>query len=170
MLWEIITNIILGLSILTLLGFLGLGAYQWKTRGSFKKIDRQIRWLALPIALIVIIYFLFDYVWVLNTRPNDPTDPSFPSTHVLIVATIFFITSMILPKYIKSEATRATLWIIMTILISLTLMGRVLSEMHWPIDVIGALIFAFIISEIYYQCAKKRKKKHAKHIHQNHQG
>ena len=168
--WEIITNIILVLSILTLLAFVITGICQWVKRGSIKKVDQQILWMPLPMALMAIVYFLFEKVWVLNTRPNDPSDPSFPSTHVMVVATIFFITSMLLPKYIKSKAARIILWITITILISLTCIGRVVSGMHWPIDVIGGLIFAFVFSEIYYQCVKKGKKKHAKHLHQNHKG
>ena len=166
--WEIITNIILVLSILTFATFVALGIYQWIKRGSIKKVDQQILWIPLPMVLMTIVYFLFDKVWILNTRPIDPSVPSFPSSHVMVVATIFFIASMLLSKYIKSEPARITLWIVMTILISLTCIGRVVSGMHWPIDVIGGLIFAFIFSEIYYQCVKKGKKKHVKHLHKDH--
>ncbi len=165
--WETITDIILILSILTLVTFMVTGVYQWIKRKDFKKIDLQIRWMAVPVALVAIVYFIFDKIWVLNTRPNDPSDPSFPSTHVMIVATIFFITSMILPKYISSRVARIILWIVITVLISLTCIGRVVSGMHWPIDVIGGLIFAFIFSEIYYQIVKRGKKKNAKRVHKD---
>ena len=100
--WELITNIILVLSILTLAAFVVLGIYQWVKRGSIKKVDQQILWIPLPMVLMTIVYFLFDKVWILNTRPIDPSVPSFPSSHVMVVATIFFIASMLLPKYIKS--------------------------------------------------------------------
>ena len=167
--WELITNIILALSILTLLAFFITGLYQWIKRKSIKKVDKQILWLPLPMVLMTIVYFIFDKLWIINTRPNDPSDPSFPSTHVMVVATIFFITTMILPKYIKSKTLRIILVITMTVLISLTCIGRVVSGMHWPADVIGGLVFAFVFSEIYYQITKKRKQKNVKHLHSNHQ-
>ena len=162
--WDLITNIILIISIITLAIFCVLALYQWITRKSFKKIDKQLRWMILPVALVALTYLIFDKVLpffnvYLSTRPNGSGEPSFPSTHVMIVATIFFITTLVLPKYIKSRTTRIILEILMFIFIALTCTGRVLANMHWPIDVIGGVIFAFIFSEIYYQVIKKKKAK-----------
>lgn len=162
--WDLITNIILIISIITLAVFFVLALYQWTTRKSFKKIDKQLRWMLLPVALVALTYLIFDQVLpffnvYLNTRPNGSGDPSFPSTHVMIVATIFFVTTLVLPKYIKSRTTRIILEILMFIFISLTCTGRVLAKMHWPVDVIGGVVFAFIFSEIYYQVIKKKKAK-----------
>ena len=162
--WDLITNIILIISIITLAIFCVLALYQWITRKSFKKIDKQLRWMILPFALVAQTYLIFDKVLpffnvYLSTRPNGSGEPSFPSTHVMIVATIFFITTLVLPKYIKSRTTRIILEILMFIFIALTCTGRVLANMHWPIDVIGGVIFAFIFSEIYYQVIKKKKAK-----------
>lgn len=158
--WELITNIILILSFIVLGVFFVLAIYQWVTRKSFKKIDRKLRWMPLPLLLMVITYFVFDKLIVLNTRPNGSGEPSFPSTHVMIVATIFFITILALPKYIKKRWICVILDIVMLALISLVGTGRVLSGMHWPLDVFGALGFALIFSEIYLIATKcKRKKK-----------
>lgn len=157
--WELITNIVLILSFITLGIFAVLGLYQWITRKSFKKIDKQIRWMPIPLLLVVITYLIFDKLWILSYRPNGSREPSFPSTHVLIVTTIFFIVTIILPKYIKNRVARIILEILMVVGIALTCTGRVLANLHWPLDVIGAIIFAFIYSEIYFQLIKKHKKK-----------
>ena len=158
--WELITNIILILSFIILGVFVILAIYQWITRKSFMKIDRQLRWMPLPLALMTITYFIFDKLIILNTRPNGSGESSFPSTHAMIVTTIFFVAIIVLPKYIKSRAIRIILDIIMFILIALTCTGRVLSNMHWPLDVFGAIGFALIFSEIYLIVIKiKRKKK-----------
>ena len=157
--WELITNITLISSIITLAIFMVLGIYQWISRKSVKKVDKQLRWMPLPIALMAVVYLIFDKLWVINTRPNGSGEPSFPSTHVMIVATIFFITTLIIPKYIKNKTTRIILEVLMFICIALTCTGRVLANMHYPIDVIGAIIFAFIFSEIYYQIIRKKKAK-----------
>ena len=82
--WELITNIILIISIITLAIFACLGLYQWITRKSFKKIDKQIRWMILPIVLVVITYLVFDKLLPvmfpnsMPTRPNGSGEPSFP--------------------------------------------------------------------------------------------
>ena len=72
---------------------------------------------------------------------------------------------MILPKYVKSKPMRIILDILMIVMISLTSVGRVAADMHWVLDVIGAVVFAFIFTEIYYLIIHRKKKKNAKRIH-----
>ena len=165
--WELITNITLISSIIAIGIFAALGLYQWITRGSITKLDRRLLWLILPLVLMVITYFVFDKLLIWNTRPDGSGEPSFPSSHVMVVATIFFLIALILPHYVKSKPIRITLEILMLILVSLTCTGRVLAGKHWASDVIGALIFAFIFSEIYYLIIN-RSSKHAKHLHSTH--
>lgn len=164
--WELITNIILISSFITLAVFAILGIYQWATRKSIKKVDREILWMPLPIILMAIVYFIFEFFPV-ATRPNGSGESSFPSTHVMVVTTIFFMVTIIIPKYVKSTVAQIVLELIMVVLISLTCTGRILSDMHSLGDVIGAIFFAFVFSEIYYLAYKKGKKKHAKHLHKN---
>ena len=161
--WELITNIVLILSLITLGAFAVLGLIQWLKRKSFVKIDKQIRYMPLPLALMVIVYLVFDkllpkFFDFMPTRPNDSGEPSFPSTHVMIVATIFFITTIILPKYIKNKTIRIILELLMVVGLALTCTGRVMANMHTPVDVLGGIAFAFIFSEIYFQFIKPRKK------------
>lgn len=165
--WELITNIILITALITMGVFACLGLYQWITRKSLKKVDQELLWLPLPLAIMAVVYFVFDKLIILSTRPNGSGEPSFPSTHVMVVATIFFLVTIILPKYVKNKVLRAVIEIIILVLISLTCTGRVLSEMHSIGDVIGGLVFAFVFSEIYY-LTLKRSKKNAKHLHENH--
>lgn len=169
MVWELITNIILILSFITLLIFAIIGIVQWVKRGSFEKIDRRLRWMPLPLVLMAITYFIFDKLIILATRPNGSGEPSFPSTHVMVVATIFFLTSMNLPRYVKSKNARIILEVVMVILISLTCIGRVYSYMHSPIDVIFGLIFAFLFTEVYYRVLKKKKPTKAKKATKKHE-
>lgn len=161
--WDLITNIILISSILTLGLFAILGASQLITRKSFKKVDRQLLYFPIPLVLMVLTYFLFEKLWIINLRPNGSGEPSFPSTHVMIVATIFFVTMVALPKYVKSKYLRILLSVLMAVLVFLTAIGRVLANMHWPIDVVGGIIFGLIFAEIYFMLIdfSSRKKKNA---------
>jgi len=156
--WELITNIILIIAILTLGVFAVLGLYQWIKRKSIVKVDRELVWMLLPLMLMAITYFIFNKLLILSTRPNGSSEASFPSSHVMVVTTIFFLTTLILPKYIKSKTTRIILEVLMFIGISLTCVGRVLADLHWPADVIGGVAFAFVFSEIYFQIIKYQKK------------
>ena len=166
--WDLITNIILISSIITLAVFVALGIYQWVTRGSIKKVDPELLWFPLPLALAALTYLIFE-IFPVNFRPNGSGESSFPSTHTMIVATIFFVVMIILPHYVKNKTIRIVLDIIMIALVGLVSVGRVEANMHWVIDVIGGVAFAFAFSEIYYYAYKKfkksRKKQHAERLH-----
>ena len=160
--WKLITDIILISAITTLAAFAILGLIQWIKRKSFKKVDKELRWMPLPLALMVATYLIFDkllpkFFDFMPTRPNGSGEPSFPSTHVMIVATIFFLTIIVLPKYIKNKTTCIILEALMIVGVILTCAGRVMALMHWPFDIVGALIFSFIFAEIYLQIIKGRK-------------
>ena len=155
--WELITNIVLISSLITLGAFTVLGLYQWISRKSLKKVDKQLLFMPIPLAFMAATYLIFDKFWVLNTRPNGSGEPSFPSTHVMVAATIFFLAILALPKYIKSLAARIILSLMMLSLIALMCAGRVLANMHWISDVIGGLIFAATFAAIYYLTTRRYK-------------
>lgn len=166
--WDLITNIILVAACATLGVFIILGIYQWITRKSFKKIDPELRWAVVPVALMAITYFVFDHFLIWNTRPDGSGEPSFPSSHVMLVATTFFLVAIILPRYVKSQTARVVIDLLMLALLILVCVGRVLANKHWTSDVIGALIFSLIFATIYY-LTLRRTTQNAKHLHQNHQ-
>ena len=156
--WEKVTDIILIASFLVLGAFVLLGLYQWITRKSIKKVDRRILAFIPPLALMAITYIVFDKFIILSTRPDGSGEPSFPSSHTMIVATIFFIAMLVIPYYVRQKTLRIILDIVMLVLISLTATGRVLSNKHWPADVICGVVFALVFTGIYYLFAKPSKK------------
>ena len=155
--WSKITDIILVASIAVLGAFAVLGLYQWIKRKSLKKVDKPLLAMLIPLVLMAITYFIFDKFLVLNIRPNGSGEPSFPSTHTMVVATIFLLTAIILPNYIKSKTTRVIMDIVMLLFIALVSVGRVLANMHWVSDVVGGLIFAVIFAVIYYLILRRTK-------------
>lgn len=162
--WDTITNIILISSFAVLAIFVVLAIIQWISRKSIKKIDKQLLWMPIPLIVMIIVYLVFDKLLpqifpdAMPTRPDGSGEYSFPSTHVMVVTTIFFIVSTALPKYIKSKTVCIIFDIVMFALASLVATGRVLANKHSVIDVIGAVVFAFIFLEIYILCLKKHKK------------
>lgn len=164
--WDFITNIILGAAIAVLGLFVCLGIYQWISRKSFIKIDRELRFAIVPVTLMAITYFVFNHLLIWNTRPDGSGEPSFPSSHVMLVATTFFLTAIILPKYLKNQTTRVIIDALMLVLLALVSIGRVLANKHWTSDVLGALAFSLIFAVIYYLIL--RRNLNAKHLHKNH--
>ena len=153
--WDKATDIILITAIATLGIFALLGLYQWISRNSLKKVDKSLPAMLIPLVLMAATYFVFDKFWVLNTRPDGSGEPSFPSTHVMVVATIFALVALNLPRYVKSKTLRIVLYLAMLALTALVSVGRVLANQHWSSDVAGALIFATIFTIIYYVIARK---------------
>ena len=165
--WDKITNIILLTSFAVLAVFVGLGLYQWIARKSLKKVDKRLLFMPIPLALMAATYFIFDKICVLDYRPDGSGEPSFPSTHVMVVATIFFLTTLNLNKYVKQKPLQFIIELLMLVLLALTCAGRVLADKHWLSDVIGALVFAFIFSVIYQLILKIGAKKHGQHLHED---
>lgn len=165
--WDLITNIILGAAIAVLGVFVCLGLYQWISRKSFKKIDLELRWAIVPVALMGITYIIFDKVFIWNTRPDGSGEASFPSSHVMLVATVFFLTAIILPKYVGKQTHRIFIDTLMLILLVFVSVGRVLANKHWVSDVEGALVFSLIFAVIYYLILR-RTTNYAKRVYKNH--
>ncbi len=156
--WEKITDIILITAIAILGVFAILGLVEWIKRKSLKKVDKQLLGMLPSLVLMAATYFIFDKIFILNTRPNGSGEPSFPSTHAMVATTIFFITMLALPKYIKNRPLRIILDFVMAILIVLISIGRVAANMHWASDVIGGLIFAGLFAGLYFLIIKHKKK------------
>lgn len=156
--WETATDVIL-IAAIAVLGVFGLlGLIEWISRKSLKKVDKELIDMIVPMLLMAATYFIFDKFLILNTRPNGSGEPSFPSSHTMVVATIFLCVMLALPKYIKNKPLRIFLGIVMLALIALTATGRVLSNMHWLSDVLGGLGFAIIFALIYYFIKKHHQK------------
>ena len=153
--WDKASDIMVYSAIATAGIFAVMAIYQWITRKSFKKIDQPLLALIAPAALLLITYVLFDFVFIWNTRPDGSGEASFPSTHTMITATVFFCTVIALPKYIKQKFLLVFLDLVMLAFIILVPIGRVLANKHWVSDCIGGLIFSVIFAVVYYLVLKK---------------
>lgn len=155
--WSKITDIILVAALAVFAVFAILGLCQWIKRKSLKKVDKPLLLSLIPLSLMAATFIIFEKFLILNTRPNGSGEPSFPSTHTMVVATIFLLTTIILPNYIKSKTARVIMDIVMLLFIILVSVGRVLANMHWVSDVVGGLIFAAIFTVIYYLILRRAK-------------
>lgn len=166
--WDKATDIIVYAAIAIIGVFAAVGLYQWITRKSIKKVDPAILALVTPLLLVLITYFVFDHVFVLNVRPDGSGEPSFPSTHTMIAATVFFCVAIALPYYIKQKPLLALMDIVMLAFVVLVPVGRVVANKHWISDCIGGIIFSLLFAGLYYFTIRQLDKisKSSKRSHQ----
>ncbi len=155
--WDKISDIILVSSLAVLAVFAVLGLFQLFSRKSLKKVDPELTWMMLPLALMAAVYYIFDHFLIWNTRPNGSGESSFPSTHVMVVSTIFLLVAIVLPRYARSKIALAVIDILMFGLTALVCIGRVAANMHWISDVVGGLVFAAIFAVVYYLIIRRYK-------------
>lgn len=139
-------------------GFIGL--FQWIRRKKILEVDAQIIILGILFIITIGLYVLFTVV-AINYRPVIMPDelelePSFPSSHTVLSVVAFGATSMIIGDYIKDKKIGKVAKIVLNTLLVLTIVGRLLSGIHWFTDIIGGLLlslslllaYKFIIANI----------------------
>lgn len=161
--WGSVTNILL-VAVFAILGLFGIiGLVQWIKRKSLKKVDPELLWMLPSLVLMAVIYVIFEKFIVIHTRPimiGGVAESSFPSTHVMIAATILLMVMRALPRYISSRARRIVIDVCLTSVIVVMAAGRVLAGMHWMSDVLGGLVFGAVLMAVYVIILKLTKEKH----------
>ena len=106
-------------------GFAVLGLVQWIKRKSILKVDRSILTLGGFYIVVMAVYILFEIV-VINYRPvliNGYLEASYPSSTTMLVIAAF---------------------------IAFTVIGRLVSGVHWITDIIGGALLSTAIVLMYY--------------------
>ncbi len=148
--WYNLTEVLGYISILIALSFGVLGIYQLIKRKSFKKVDKNLYVLLGLYFLIAITYFVFEKV-IINYRPilNVELEASFPSTHTMLVLCISGGAVIESDRYIKDKKVNLTVKVILFLMILLTVVGRMLSGVHWFSDILGGLLISTCFVSLY---------------------
>lgn len=147
-LWDKAGDAVLALSILIAACFAVTGLVEWIRRKSLRKVDPRILAMGGLFLIVILLYVLFDKVFVLNYRPAIcPGDikPSFPSTHTICSIAILGAASI----FIRSRTRNRTLAVLCSVgsvlLGALSAASRLLSGKHWAGDIFAALLFALTL-------------------------
>ena len=133
--------------------FAVVGVVQMIKRRSLLKVDREIIALGILYALVIALYVFFEIV-IVNYRPvieqgASGPEASFPSSHTMLVFVVMGSAAIILGKYIRTEWLKMVLCAICDLIVAVTVIGRLVSGVHWFTDIIGgvlisaSLLFAF---------------------------
>ena len=153
MAWYRITSI-LGYLVIAAAGILML--YSLYRAFRMKGQDHTARSLICLFILYLataVLYVFFEKT-VINWRPEilpGTTEPeaSFPSTHTMLAIAVMGSAATLLPAMIKNRHLRIAAQSAAVTIMVLTVIGRLLSGVHWLTDILGgillgaALVFAF---------------------------
>ena len=126
------------------LGFAALGLVQLIKRKSLRKVDYSI--LALGVFYIVVMaaYVFFETV-VINYRPTlieGYLEASYPSSTTMLVMCVMPTAAMQLNSRIKNTVLKRCAVIAIAAFTAFTVLGRLISGVHWITDIIGGALFS----------------------------
>ena len=161
MFWYDITELLGALAILVAGVFALTGLWQLIRRRSLFKVDRGIWALAALYVAVIALYVFFEKV-IINYRPIlmpgcDAPEASFPSSHTMLVCTILGSAAMQAKYYIKNASLRGAVPIVCAVLIGVTVLGRLLSGVHWFTDILGGVLISVALLAAFSALAEEKK-------------
>ncbi len=137
--------------------FAVMGCLQLIKRKSLFKVDRQIITVGIVYLIVVILYVLFEKL-AINYRPvlfDQELQASYPSTHTMLILTIFGTAIPLAEKYIKSQKLAVAVKIFCIVIMWLTLICRLLSGVHWFTDIIGGLLISLCLISLFKSLVRR---------------
>ena len=149
--WYTLTNVFGIVAILTAASFACLGLVQLIRRHSLLKVDREIIMLGVIYAVTILLYVLFEKI-AINFRPvleDGVLEPSYPSTHTMLVLCIMGTAFIALRKYFADKRLLNCSRIICVAVMGLTVIGRLVCGVHWITDIMGGILISVSIIVFY---------------------
>lgn len=148
-----VTEILGYLTFLIIAFFAGLGVYQLIKGKSIKKVDYKILALGGFYVVVLLFYVLFEVI-VVNYRPvliEGELEASYPSSHTMLSICVVSSAMIVLTEMLNGKkAITITVVAVGYALILITVIGRLLSGVHWFTDVFGGVLLSFALIMLFY--------------------
>ena len=156
--FDKVSDLVMALSFLVVASFGVVGMIQLVRTKSIAKVSRTILGLGILYLIIAIIYVAFDKIPI-NYRPllqpgESELETSFPSSHTLVICTVFGSAIIAWKRLI---ANRTYVQILKSAAVALMVIGvcaRLLAGVHWMTDIIAGILFSFTLVSFYAACSK----------------
>ena len=159
MIWYHITDW-LGLApIFIAMAYALIGFIQLIKRKSLFKVDKEIIILGLFYIVVISIYIFFEKV-IVNYRPilmNGFLEASYPSSHTLMTICLCGSSIIVNRKIFNNKITKL-MNILSLVIILITVIGRLISGVHWFTDIIGGIFISIALLMILYSIIDIKKK------------
>ncbi len=159
LIWYNLTEVF-GILAILVVGCFGLmGLIQLIQRKSLIKVDREILCLGGLYVVVLAAYAFFEKV-IVNYRPiieegAEHVEASFPSSHTMLIVTVFGTLILVLGKYIQNESAQKVARIVSLIIICLTIVGRLICGVHWFTDILGGCLISLCFINLFDWFCKK---------------
>ena len=154
---------ILGLLALLIVAIYGLvGLVQLIKRKSLFKVDKRIYILGVFYVLVGLIYVFFEKV-IINYRPvlmDGKLEASFPSSHTVLAICVCASAIYMNKFYIKDKSKLKLINSVIVVLMTLIVVGRLVSGVHWFSDILGGIIISGTLLSYYFTLNKLFIKRH----------
>ena len=161
--WHTLSNLLGVIAILIAAGFAVLGVLQFIRRKSLLSVDRRILLLGALYLLTMVFYLFFELVKV-NYRPvilDSELEASYPSSHTMLTVVISVSAIPMLHRLLPDKPRLLTAsFASLGLLLALTVLGRMLSGVHWFTDIIGGLLLASALVALWYSAVLMYEEKH----------
>ena len=159
MIWYHITDWLGLVPIFMAMVYSLIGLVQLIKRKSFFKVDKEIIILGLFYVVVISIYILFEKV-IFNYRPilmNGFLEASYPSSHTLMTICLCG-SSIIVNKKIFNNKITKFMNMLSLVIILITVIGRLLSGVHWFTDIVGGILISMSLLMTLYSIINIIKK------------
>lgn len=159
MIWYTITDWLGLIPILISMVYGIIGLKQLIKQKSIKNIDKEIIILGLFYVSVISIYILFEK-YIINYRPilmNGFLEASFPSSHTLMTICLCGSSIIINNRLFKNKFTKIV-DVISLFIIIITIIGRLLSGVHWFTDIIGGILISSFLLMLFSSILNLNKK------------
>ena len=136
-----------------------IGLIQFIKRRSIFKVDKEIILLGLYYIIVIALYVFFEKV-IINYRPilmNGFLEASYPSSHTLMTICICGSSILINKKLFNNKITKVINYLSI-IIITITVVGRLISGVHWFTDIIGGILISSGLLMTFYSLLSIIKK------------
>lgn len=159
MIWYHITDWLGLVPIFMAMAYALLGFIQLIKRKSLFKVDKEIIILGLFYIVVISLYIFFEKV-IVNYRPilmNGVLEASYPSSHTLMTICLCGSSVIVNKKLFNNKITKF-MNMLSLVIIMITVIGRLLSGVHWFTDIIGGIFISIALLMTLYSIIDVMKK------------
>ena len=146
MIWYHITDWLGLVPIFMAIAYALIGLIQLIKRKSLFKVDKKIIILGLFYIVVISIYIFFEKV-IVNYRPilmNGFLEASYPSSHTLMTICLCGSSIIVNKKLFNNKITKL-MNLLSLVIIIITVIGRLISGVHWFTDIIGGIFISIAL-------------------------